>query len=818
MAKDVIVTLKINGQDKAIKSINELEEAVKDLDEQLKGAEFGSKQFQEIQAQLKAAKSEFKELDEQVDGMTVGDKFAEIAKAGGAIVGSFEIAKIAAESFGGSSEEASKRAETAAKALTVVLTTQEIAESKIIKTSIAKTAAYLKDVAATQLAALAERQKATATVAGTAATTGATVATRIFNAVLKANPIGLVVTAALALGAAIFGLIKFVQQFNIVGKVMGAVMDGLRDAASWLTGGLIDDAATAKTKDNAAAMIKALDDISNAQNVNLRNRQRELSYLEASGATEAQILAKKKEISQAEIKLAQDRIAALKALGDRATEEEKNRIKELNIAVVDARQQILNDQAAYDKKQADAAASAAKAASDKAKEAAKAAQQKQKEFLSQRLSLLQETALQEIKDEDDRAKAKLEQDRENAKTSVKEKQYSKEKEKELLALIDKKYDNLELERVKGVNDKIKEQEAAFAKELEALKDENALASIKNEDERALKEIEIQKQRDEEELQRRLANEELTQEQVNLLREELAQKYAQKEDDINAGVQQKKLDRQMTANQAIIEDETLTYEQRYQALSDQETLITQKTYESEEERTQALKDAAATRKAIEMAEFEAKMAITTAQLDLAAQAGQFLQQIAGKNKKLAIAGIVVEQAAAIGKIIANTAIANAKSVATFPITAGQPWVTINTISAALSIASTIAGAAKAIKEINAAGSEDGGGGGGGGSAPSGPKGGRGYALGGLLVGPSHAQGGIMSPFGELEGGEAVINKISTQQFAPLLSTINQAGGGVPIPTQNGEVKDSTPIFKTYVVATDVSNAQEANRKVDQIAKL
>jgi hypothetical protein len=65
---------------------------------------------------------------------------------------------------------------------------------------------------------------------------------------------------------------------------------------------------------------------------------------------------------------------------------------------------------------------------------------------------------------------------------------------------------------------------------------------------------------------------------------------------------------------------------------------------------------------------------------------------------------------------------------------------------------------------------------------------------------------------------MLKVISTQQFAPLLSTINQAGGGVPIPSPSGEVKDSTPIFKTYVVATDVSNAQEANRKVDQIAKL
>ena len=46
--------------------------------------------------------------------------------------------------------------------------------------------------------------------------------------------------------------------------------------------------------------------------------------------------------------------------------------------------------------------------------------------------------------------------------------------------------------------------------------------------------------------------------------------------------------------------------------------------------------------------------------------------------------------------------------------------------------------------------------------------------GLLTGKSHAQGGQMI---EAEGGESIINKKSTSMFAPILSAINQAGGGV-----------------------------------------
>jgi len=59
----------------------------------------------------------------------------------------------------------------------------------------------------------------------------------------------------------------------------------------------------------------------------------------------------------------------------------------------------------------------------------------------------------------------------------------------------------------------------------------------------------------------------------------------------------------------------------------------------------------------------------------------------------------------------------------------------------------------------------------------------FAAGGLVAqGPSHAQGGIQlfhksgAHLGEMEGGEAIINKRSTALFGPLLSAINQMGGG------------------------------------------
>ena len=56
----------------------------------------------------------------------------------------------------------------------------------------------------------------------------------------------------------------------------------------------------------------------------------------------------------------------------------------------------------------------------------------------------------------------------------------------------------------------------------------------------------------------------------------------------------------------------------------------------------------------------------------------------------------------------------------------------------------------------------------------------FERGGLINGESHERGGVKGYIGsraiELEGGEAVINKRSTEMFKPLLSRINEAGGG------------------------------------------
>jgi hypothetical protein len=114
-------------------------------------------------------------------------------------------------------------------------------------------------------------------------------------------------------------------------------------------------------------------------------------------------------------------------------------------------------------------------------------------------------------------------------------------------------------------------------------------------------------------------------------------------------------------------------------------------------------------------------------------------------------------------------------------------------------------------------------------------------GGTLYGPSHAEGGIRGTgaFGgiEVEGGEMIINKRSARMYGPLLSRINQAGGGVPlIPTKaaNGAVLPggsfsdvdydrlavaiaNTPI-RAYVVTQDITDAQDKVNIIQRKANL
>jgi hypothetical protein len=104
---------------------------------------------------------------------------------------------------------------------------------------------------------------------------------------------------------------------------------------------------------------------------------------------------------------------------------------------------------------------------------------------------------------------------------------------------------------------------------------------------------------------------------------------------------------------------------------------------------------------------------------------------------------------------------------------------------------------------------------GGGAAKGKSSGSMYQSGGILGGPSHDMGGIQTALGEVEGGEYVVNRRSTANFLPILEQINNMGNspGPETPSMN-----QAPIIKTYVVASEMTNQQEADAKLSSLATL
>jgi hypothetical protein len=102
------------------------------------------------------------------------------------------------------------------------------------------------------------------------------------------------------------------------------------------------------------------------------------------------------------------------------------------------------------------------------------------------------------------------------------------------------------------------------------------------------------------------------------------------------------------------------------------------------------------------------------------------------------------------------------------------------------------------------------------------------LGALLEGPSHEEGGIR--FGqmglELEGGESVINRVSTAQYGSLLSTINQAGGGRPLVSSGFDdsrllealAKQRSEPIRAYVLEQEITNKQAVSSRLESLSTL
>ena len=324
--------------------------------------------------------------------------------------------------------------------------------------------------------------------------------------------------------------------------------------------------------------------------------------------------------------------------------------------------------------------------------------------------------------------------------------------------------NLTAKAREAINKQIELEEQRHNKRMAELDNEALLTSIETEQKNlALKLAAVQKDTEAEyqlkqealkkEMEAELLNTKLTEEQKTLIRAKYEAERANLEKEWNNASTQRSMDamriewENKIAEAALQGQNTLQLELQMKqaeldALHQLEGESDAEFYARQLEAKQAVADKekqiADYEVQVEQAKYDAIGSITGALSGLLAAFGEENEEMAKASKVLALAEIAINT----GKAIA-AGIAQSQSL---------PYPG-NLVAMASTITTVLAGIASAISTVKSAK----------------------FAVGGFVSGPGTATSDSIPAM--LSNGESVMNARSTAMFAPLLSTLNQAGGGV-----------------------------------------
>ena len=310
MAKTYVVKLEIDGVSESITSINQLEGAVSELESQLKSADLGSEEFKKLSKELGNAKKELNVFQRDIDALDPAAKAEQFVKFGEGIAGGFAIATGAAALLGVESETLEKTMVQAQGAIAIAVGFRSLAESKLLET-IAQSA-------------IAEKARAAATAISTFVTGAATTGLKLFRLALVSTGVGLIVVALGFLAAnfdkvksAVFKLAEYIVNFvigyfNLYIKAINLVIEGLNKIPGVSIGTIsslesvsfaAEEAANSldRLNKNMAFSEKIQKSLEKQNKETVKNLERELSLLEAKGASTDAITTKKRELIKAQV-------------------------------------------------------------------------------------------------------------------------------------------------------------------------------------------------------------------------------------------------------------------------------------------------------------------------------------------------------------------------------------------------------------------------------------------------------------------------------------------------------------------------------------
>ena len=373
--------------------------------------------------------------------------------------------------------------------------------------------------------------------------------------------------------------------------------------------------------------------------------------------------------------------------------------------------------------------------------------------------------LEAVRAAEDAMLALVKDKREKARKEV-ELTYSRQIEDLKISL--KQEENLTVKARQAINDQIKALEQQKSMELQKLSDEELQKEIDNRTKLISLQLESVREGSEQEYQLKmqqldaqraaeLANKELTEQ----MKQAIVDKYNKQMDDLVTQREQEISEKQQEAVRVRLENEIMQMQQsgaseleilQEQAEQKLEFLnsVQQQEGESEQEflnrKLQANQEYLDAKKAIsdkeveiEEAKYQAMETVTGGLVALTQQIGESDKGFAILSKTLALAEIAINTGKAIAKMVSAEAGKGIFGLATM----------------ASGIATILTNIASAISVVKSAK----------------------FATGGLVTGPG--TGTSDSIPAQLSNGEAVMTARATSMFAPLLSSFNQMGGGVPI---------------------------------------
>jgi hypothetical protein len=780
MAEEIIgIKIVVNGQEKVLTSMAEIKKELKDATfDVLKFTEkFGATSKEAVEAAKRVAvlKDAIGDARTMTDAFNPDAKFKALASSLAGVAGGFSAVQGIMAVFGKENKnvEQALLKVNAAMALSQGLNAlgDSIDSFKTLGAQIKLSTAYQEaNNAATKTATVVQRAFGIATVE---TSTGF----KVLKGAIVATGIGALVVA---LGAVINNFDKISEwiaksPLGSFAKSVGNLVEQFTDFV-----GITSQAERNLTKLSAANK-RANEDIEN-----------QIKILKAQGASE-------KEIHDLKIKQADNELAtlreSLKTKG-KLTEEEQKQFRTLQTDKLVANAEY-NKKIAEDNKKANEKAQEEKKKHDeeikkKNDELNKKIEEDTKTANKILIDLQNEKNKALIKDENDKAIKQLEIDRTAKEKEIEQLKVSQETKDKLIKLNNEKF---EIEKA-ALEEKAKEdRDKKYKEEQDSLNTFNEKVAeikanaIKDDNERA----EAQ----------RLAKLAKDLSDLDTDKEFLKKSESEKAEIKKAVIDASELEGQKSKNEIVkkgLEDEVALLQAQQKGLTEDSdaywknlNAIEDKSYQAKliaakgnaKEIEKIEKEHANNKEEIAKQEKEAQLKIIKQRISDIQTFGSNLQIIAGKNKKLAIAGLLIEKAAAVTDVVVNTAKATTKAVAASPLTLGLPWSALIVANGVLQSAAIIKSAVDGVKAINSAGNSA-----------------------GISENAEIPSGGSAPSLSSPSGGGGAVPDLGGEAAPDL------GGGGGGVGAGGG---GQTPTVRAYVVERDISDAQSRDAEIQNRAR-